>query len=112
VFVERLRQTVKCECVDLQDCAAPRALEACLASYLPCYNEKRLHAALDYSYAGGDVRNGLRRPTALRQWSESTAFFAGKCERSLRVPIVGGLCGRAKPLECVSRAASLYIIFI
>jgi putative transposase len=48
VFVERLWRTVKYEYLYLHDHATPRALEAGLAGYFPFYNEKRLHAALDY----------------------------------------------------------------
>ncbi|HUT89259.1 MAG TPA: DDE-type integrase/transposase/recombinase [Thermoguttaceae bacterium] len=48
VFVQRLWRTVKYEEVYLHDYATPRALEHGLASYFPFYNERRIHAALDY----------------------------------------------------------------
>ena len=48
VFVERLWRTLKYEYLYLHDYATPRALQAGLAGDIPDYNEKRIHAALDY----------------------------------------------------------------
>ena len=58
VFVERLWRTVKYEEVYLHDYETPRALEHGLAGYFPFYNERRLHAALDYRTPAAVYREG------------------------------------------------------
>jgi putative transposase len=58
VFVERLWRTVKYELVYLHDYTTPRALEQGLAGYFPFYNERRIHAALDYRTPAAVYRAG------------------------------------------------------
>ena len=48
VFVERLWRTVKYEEVYLKDYETPREATQGLAKFFVCYNEWRLHQALDY----------------------------------------------------------------
>ena len=106
VFVERLWRTVKYEYIYLHDYATPRALQAGLAELL----------------SGSTTRSGFMRPwiTARRRRCtrggvssrracvvEINVIFLETNLENQHVLIVGErLCGRARPLEWVSRAAS------
>lgn len=60
VFVERLWRTVKYKLVYLHDYATPWTLEQGLAGYFPFYNERRIHAALDYNTPAAVYRAGRK----------------------------------------------------
>jgi transposase InsO family protein len=44
----RLWRTIKYECVYLHEFESPKQARAVIAAYLNFYNNRRLHAALDY----------------------------------------------------------------
>lgn len=48
IFIERLWRSVKYEEVYLKDYQTPKEARQGLGSYFECYNERRLHQALDY----------------------------------------------------------------
>ena len=111
VFVERLWRTVKYEYIYLHDHATPRALEAGLAGYFPFYNDERIARGLGLPHAGDGVRGGVRRcQRSHGSGPNQTKSLETNWEIHHVLITVGRLCGRAKPLEWVSRAASpLYL---
>jgi putative transposase len=48
IFTERLWRTLKYECVYLDEFESPKEARAVLCEYIDFYNNRRLHAALDY----------------------------------------------------------------
>lgn len=48
IFTERLWRTIKYECVYLHEFENPKEAHTVIAEYLDFYNNRRLHAALDY----------------------------------------------------------------
>jgi putative transposase len=48
IFTERLWRTVKYECVYLHEFESPKEARRVISEYLDFYNNRRLHAALDY----------------------------------------------------------------
>jgi putative transposase len=48
IFTERLWRTVKYECVYLHEFESPKEARRVIGEYLDFYNNRRLHAALDY----------------------------------------------------------------
>ena len=106
VFVERLWRTVKYEYIYLHDHAT--GVGGGFGRLLSVLQRRAIARGLGLPHAHGGVRGGMkRRLTESSKWSKLTPFFSKQIGRILPVLIVGGrLCGRAKPLEWVSRAAS------
>lgn len=58
IFTERLWRTIKYECVYLHEFENPKEARRVIAEYLDFYNNRRLHAALDY-HTPAEVHFGL-----------------------------------------------------